>query len=161
MSRWGGLLAGLGIGALLGSMFGSQMGPLVGMLFTGPYKVQHLGWSSTMAPVIMGNADRPELGEELTNSFCRADPEIASHFARVTFLSDNRTDVPKLKVRSLILQCSDDIIAPRSVGDYMHKVLPDSTLKVIENIGHCPHLSSPGPVVDAMDTFLHQKVLRG
>jgi sigma-B regulation protein RsbQ len=121
----------------------------------------YLGWSSTMAPVIMGTPGEPELAVELTNSFCRTDPEIAKHFARVTFLSDHRADLPKLQAPALILQCSDDIIAPRSVGDYMHKVLPDSTLKVIENIGHCPHLSSPGPVVDAMDTFLHQKVLRG
>ena len=75
----------------------------------------HLGWSSTMAPVIMGNPDRPELGEELTNSFCRTDPEIAKHFARVTFLSDNRADVPRCATRTLVVQCSDDLIAPRSV----------------------------------------------
>jgi sigma-B regulation protein RsbQ len=107
----------------------------------------------------MGAPDEPELAVELTNSFCRTDPEIAKHFARVTFLSDHRADLPKLKAPALILQCSDDIIAPRTVGDYMHKVMADSTLKVIDNIGHCPHLSSPGPVADAMDTFLHQKVL--
>ncbi|MEO6192646.1 MAG: alpha/beta hydrolase, partial [Thermoanaerobaculia bacterium] len=81
----------------------------------------YLGWSSAMAPVIMGNPDRPELGAELTNSFCRANPEIAKHFARVTFLSDNRADLPNLKVRSLILQCQDDAIAPRSVGEYVHR----------------------------------------
>src|SRR4051812_23364517 len=121
----------------------------------------YLGWSSTMAPAIMGAPAEPELAVELTNSFCRTDPEIAKHFARVTFLSDHRADLPKLKAPALILQCSDDIIAPRTVGDYMHKVMADSTLKVIENIGHCPHLSSPGPVADAMDTFLDLKVPRG
>jgi sigma-B regulation protein RsbQ len=114
----------------------------------------YLGWSSTMAPAIMGAPDRPALGEELTNSFCRTDPEIAKHFARVTFLSDHRADLPKATVPSLILQCSDDLIAPRAVGDYMHRVMPRSELKVIENVGHCPHLSAPGQSADAMLTFL-------
>jgi sigma-B regulation protein RsbQ len=114
----------------------------------------YLGWASTMAPAIMGAPDRPELGEELTNSFCATDPEIAKHFARVTFLSDNRADVPKLTTRSLILQCSEDLIAPLSVGTYLHAKLPDSTLRVIENIGHCPHLSAPAKIVAAMSDFL-------
>lgn len=114
----------------------------------------YLGWASAMAPVIMGAPDQPELRQELTNSFCATDPEIAKHFARVTFLSDNRADLPKLKTRSLILQCSDDIIAPQSVGEYMHGVLPDSTLRVIDNIGHCPHLSSPEAIINAMNEFL-------
>jgi len=114
----------------------------------------YLGWASAMAPTIMGAPDRPHLGEELKNSFCRTDPEIAKHFARVTFLTDNRADVPKLRVRSLILQCSDDVIAPRPVGEYMHRHMPGSTLEVIENIGHCPHLSAPGAIVSAMRKFL-------
>ena len=50
----------------------------------------HMGWSTAMAPMIMANPERPELGMELTNSFCRTDPEIAKHFARTTFMSDNR-----------------------------------------------------------------------
>ena len=119
----------------------------------------YLGWSSTMAPAIMGAPDQPELGVELTNSFCRTDPEIAKHFARVTFLSDHRADLPKLQAPALIVQCSDDLIAPRTVGDYMHRVLPRSTLEVVENIGHCPHLSAPGPVAHAMDRFLAQEGL--
>jgi sigma-B regulation protein RsbQ len=114
----------------------------------------YLGWASAMAPTIMGAPDRPQLGEELTNSFCRTDPEIAKHFARVTFLSDNRADVPRLTTRTLVLQCSDDVIAPRSVGDYLHRTLPDNELKVIENIGHCPHLSAPGAIAGAMRDFL-------
>jgi sigma-B regulation protein RsbQ len=87
----------------------------------------HLGWSATMAPAIMGNADRPELGEELAGSFCRTDPAIARQFAEVTFLSDNRADLPLVKVPTLVLQCSDDIIAPLEVGDYVHRQLPDSS----------------------------------
>jgi sigma-B regulation protein RsbQ len=114
----------------------------------------YLGWSSNMAPAIMGAPDRPELGIELTNSFCRTDPDIAKHFARTTFLSDNRSDLPNLLAPTLVIQCSDDLIAPRSVGDYMQRVLPRGTLRVIQNIGHCPHLSSPGACVDAIDEFL-------
>jgi len=114
----------------------------------------YLGWSSAMAPAIMGAPDQPELGVELTNSFCRTDPEIAKHFARVTFLSDNRADLPSLQTPTLIVQCSDDLIAPRAVGDYMHRVLPRSTLRVIANVGHCPHLSEPSACADAMHEFL-------
>lgn len=114
----------------------------------------YLGWASSMAPAIMGAPDRPQLGQELTNSFCATDPEIAKHFAHVTFLSDNRADLPRLKARSLILQCSDDIIAPIQVGQHMHRVMPASTLKIIDNIGHCPHLSAPASIASAMREFL-------
>ncbi|MFT3923246.1 MAG: alpha/beta hydrolase [Myxococcales bacterium] len=114
----------------------------------------YLGWASSMAPSIMGAPDQPQLGQELTNSFCATDPEIAKHFAHVTFLSDNRADLPKLKTRSLLLQCSDDIIAPIQVGHYMHRAMPDSTLKIIQNIGHCPHLSAPASIAAAMREFL-------
>jgi len=114
----------------------------------------YLGWSSAMAPVIMGNPDRPELGAELTNSFCRTNPEIAKHFARVTFLSDNRADLPNLKVRSLILQCQDDAIAPRSVGEYVHRQIADSELVLLEATGHCPNLSAPRQTITAIQGFL-------
>ena len=114
----------------------------------------YLGWSSAMAPVIMGNPDRPELGSELTNSFCRTNPEIAKHFARVTFLSDNRADLPNLKVRSLILQCQDDAIAPRSVGEYVHRQIADSELVLLEATGHCPNLSAPRETIAAIQGFL-------
>jgi sigma-B regulation protein RsbQ len=117
-----------------------------------------LGWSSTMAPVIMGIPDRPELGEELTNSFCRTNPEIAKQFARVTFLSDNRADLPKLQTRSLILQCSQDIIAPEAVGQYIHQTLPDSQLVLMRATGHCPNLSAPDETITAMQAFLDIKV---
>ena len=114
----------------------------------------YLGWSSTMAPAIMGRPDRPELGQELTNSFCRTDPEIAKHFARVTFLSDNRADLPKLKTRSLILQCSNDVIAPEAVGRYLHRTLADSHLVMMKATGHCPNLSAPDETIAAMKAFL-------
>jgi sigma-B regulation protein RsbQ len=107
-----------------------------------------------MAPVIMGNPDRPALGEELTNSFCRTDPEIARHFARVTFLSDNRADLPKVATRSLILQCSDDVIAPRAVGEYVHRQIPGSELVYLRATGHCPNLSAPEETVAAIQAFL-------
>ena len=119
----------------------------------------YLGWSSNMAPVIMGAPDRPALGEELTNSFCRTDPEIAKQFARATFLSDNRAELKRLTTPTLIVQCNDDIIAPIAVGEYMQRELSHSTLSVIENVGHCPHLSAPGPVAGAIDSFLAQEGL--
>jgi len=114
----------------------------------------YLGWSSAMAPVIMGNPDRPELSTELTNSFCRTDPEIAKRFARVTFLSDNRADLAKVSVRSLVLQCSEDVIAPPSVGAYVHRELPDSELVRLAATGHCPNLSAPAETAAAIEAFL-------
>jgi sigma-B regulation protein RsbQ len=114
----------------------------------------YLGWSSAMAPVIMGNPDRPALGSELTNSFCRTNPEIARHFARVTFLSDNRADLPKVKTRSLILQCSEDAIAPQAVGEYVHRQIPGSELVLMKATGHCPNLSAPEETIAAIKGFL-------
>lgn len=107
-----------------------------------------------MAPVIMGAPGQPALSEELTNSFCRTDPEIARQFARVTFLSDNRQDVSGLQTPTLILQSSEDLIAPLAVGQYLHRVLPNSQLCLIDNIGHCPHMSAPSTCAAAMDAFL-------
>ena len=114
----------------------------------------YLGWSSAMAPVVMGNAERPELGEELTQSFCRADPDIAERFARATFLSDNRADLPLVSVPTLVMQCRDDLIAPMVVGEYVAAAVPDSSLVVLEASGHCPNLSAPDEVVKALETFL-------
>ena len=114
----------------------------------------YLGWSSQMAPVIVGNPDRPEFGAELTNSFCRTDPDIAAQFARVTFLSDNRTDLASMRTPSLVLQCSDDVIAPAAVGEYVHGQLPDSRLVVLKATGHCPHLTAPAETIAAMKDYL-------
>jgi sigma-B regulation protein RsbQ len=114
----------------------------------------HMGWSQNMAPLIMGNADRPQLAEELTNSFCRTDPQIARHFARTTFLSDNRGDLDGIAARVLVLQCADDVIAPESVGRYVHARLPGSRLVLMEATGHCPNLSAPDETIAAIDAFL-------
>ena len=114
----------------------------------------NLGWSRAIAPQIMGNADRPELGLELTNSFCRTDPEIAKQFAHVTFFSDNRAEVPRVRPECLILQCSSDIIAPECVGEYLHRHLPRSRLVLMEASGHCPNLSAPEETIAAMKAFL-------
>ena len=114
----------------------------------------YLGWSRAMAPAIMGNPERPELAAELTNSFCRTDPEIARKFARVSFLSDNRADLPQLRTPALVLQCSDDIIAPDQVGDYVHRHLSGSTLVRMNATGHCPNLSAPEETVAAIKAFL-------
>jgi len=114
----------------------------------------YLAWSATMAPAIMGNSDRPALGDELTNSFCRTDPAIAKHFARTTFLSDWRHILPDTRVPSLILQCSDDVIAPLDVGHYMNRQMPQSTLVVMKATGHCPNLSAPEETIRAIKEFL-------
>jgi sigma-B regulation protein RsbQ len=114
----------------------------------------YLGWSSAMAPVIMGNPQRPELGEELTNSFCRTDPDIARQFARVTFLSDNRADLARVEIPTLILQCSEDVIAPQAVGDYVHQRIAGSRLVQLDATGHCPNLSAPDETVAAIKSFV-------
>jgi sigma-B regulation protein RsbQ len=114
----------------------------------------HMGWSAAMAPAIMGNPDRPELAEELTNSFCRTDPEIAKQFARTTFMADNRADLPKISAHTLILQCSDDIIAATGVGQYVRDNVPNSEIVYLEATGHCPNLSAPREVVAAIRAFV-------
>ncbi|WP_114431818.1 alpha/beta fold hydrolase [Phyllobacterium bourgognense] len=114
----------------------------------------HLGWSAAMAPAIMGNPDRPELGEELTNSFCRTDPDIAKAFARVTFMSDNRDDLSKVTARTLILQCREDIIASEQVGAYVQQHIPKSEMVILDATGHCPNLSAPNEVVAAIKAFV-------
>ena len=114
----------------------------------------YLGWSSTMAPVIMGNPDRPELSEELTNRFCRTDPAIAAAFARATFLGDNRRDLERVRTPTLVLQASDDVIAPLPVGEYVHDRLPDSQFVLLDAIGHCPNLSAPDQTIAAIERFL-------
>ena len=116
----------------------------------GSLESNYLGWSSAMAPVIMGNGDRPELGQELTASFCRTDPEIARQFARVTFLSDNRKDLGAVSVPTLVLQCRDDVIAPMEVGGYVHDAIPGSVLTFLEATGHCPNLSAPDESTSAV-----------
>jgi sigma-B regulation protein RsbQ len=114
----------------------------------------YIGWANFIAPNIMGNKERPELSEELTGSFCSTDPVIASQFARATFFSDNRNDLAKLKTPSLILQCSDDIIAPLEVGAFLHHHLPQSELKIMRAKGHCPHMSEPQETIKLIQEYL-------
>ncbi len=114
----------------------------------------YLGWSRQMAPVIMGNTDRPELGAELTDSFCRTDPDIQKRFARATFFSDNRADLAKVRVPTLVLQCADDIIAPEAVGRFVHEQIPGSTLVQLRAVGHCPNLSAPDETAEVIQQFV-------
>ena len=107
-----------------------------------------------MAPVIMGNADRPELGEELTESFCRTDPAIARQFAEVTFLSDNRADLGTVTVPTLVLQCTQDVIAPVAVGEYVRDAMPAAEMVLLDATGHCPHLSAPDATAEAIAAFV-------
>ncbi len=114
----------------------------------------YVGWANFLAPAIMQNADRPELGAELTESFCSTDPTVARQFAEVTFFSDNRRDVARVRVPTLILQCSEDLIAPVEVGTFVHESIPGSTLVHLEATGHCPHMSAPEETISAMRAYL-------
>ena len=114
----------------------------------------YLGWANFLAPVIMKNADRPELGAELEESFCSTDPVIARRFAEATFFADNRADAARLRTPSLLLQCTDDAIAPQSVGEYLHRTIEGSTLHQLQATGHCPHLSHPGETIAAIKAYL-------
>ena len=113
-----------------------------------------IGWANFLAPAIMKNPDRPELGEELTQSFCSTDPIIARRFAEATFYSDNRSDLSAVKVPSLILQCSDDMVAPLEVGQYLAENLPGSEMRVMSANGHCPHMSHPEETISLMKEYL-------
>jgi sigma-B regulation protein RsbQ len=114
----------------------------------------YLGWSATMAPVIMGRPDRPDLGAELTESFCRMDPVVARHWARVTFLSDSRADLPRVSTPTLVLQCRSDVIAPPQVGEYVRDAIPGSRLVLLDAVGHCPNLSAPEDTTRAIADFV-------
>ncbi|MFD6555187.1 alpha/beta fold hydrolase, partial [Streptomyces sp. NPDC058398] len=114
----------------------------------------YLGWSAAMAPVIMGNPERPELGDELVTSFCATDPAMARVFARTTFLSDSRADLGSVTVPTLILECRQDVIAPREVGAYVHQAIPGSRLVTLEATGHCPQLSAPQATAAAITEFI-------
>jgi sigma-B regulation protein RsbQ len=114
----------------------------------------YIGWANFLAPAIMNRADRPELGQELTDSFCSTDPRIARRFAEATFFADNRADLSRLETPSLILQCSNDMVAPLAVGDYMASNISGSTLRVMKATGHCPHMSAPEETIELMREFL-------
>jgi sigma-B regulation protein RsbQ len=117
----------------------------------------HFGWARMMAPVVMGNPDRPELAGALGDSFCRMDSTVARHFARVTFLSDHRADLDDMPVPSLLLQCTDDDLAAPTVGQFLSRRMADSTLLQLTATGHCPHMSAPAEVIEALTVFLRQR----
>lgn len=116
----------------------------------------YLGWSRAMAPTVMAHPDRPELTEELAESFCRTDPARALVFARATFLSDNRADLSRVDVPTLVIECAHDALAPREVGAYVHGQIRGSTLVTLDTTGHCPHLSAPTETADAISAFARQ-----
>lgn len=113
-----------------------------------------IGWANFLAPAIMKNAERPELGQELTEAFCSTDPVIARRFAEATFLADNRADLAAVRVPSLILQCADDMVAPDAVGAYLHGAMPGSTLRRMQATGHCPHMSHPDETIALVREYL-------
>jgi sigma-B regulation protein RsbQ len=117
-------------------------------------ELNYLGWSQAMAPVIMGTPDRPELQDELTDMFCRNDPARARVFARTTFLSDNRADLARIPVPTLVIECASDAIAPREVGTYLHEHVPGSRLVTLDATGHCPHVSAPDSTAAAICAFV-------
>jgi sigma-B regulation protein RsbQ len=131
---------------------GFERGDIEGLLET--MEKNYLGWANFLAPAVMKNPDRPELSEELEASFCSTDPVIARRFAEATFLSDNRADLTGVQVPSLIMQCSEDMIAPLAVGDYLSRTLPNSTLKVMRATGHCPHMSHPDETIAVIREYL-------
>lgn len=135
-----------------GYVGGFSKGDIDGLLES--LESNYLGWSGAMAPVIMGNPERPALGEELNDSFCRTDPAIARQFARVTFLSDSRTDLAAVTTPTLVLQCTDDAIAPLEVGRFVADELPEATYVELQATGHCPNLSAPDETYEAIDTWL-------
>lgn len=131
---------------------GFERADIEGLLDT--MEKNYIGWANFLAPVVMANPERPELTTELTESFCSTDPVIARRFAEVTFLSDNRDDLDDVPVPSLILQCTADLIAPESVGEYVHERLPNSTYRLMRATGHCPHMSHPDETIREMKAYL-------
>lgn len=113
----------------------------------------YLGWASYLAPVVAGEPQKDSLAGELNDSFCSTDPMVARVFARATFFSDNRSDLPRVSRPSLILQHDRDALAPRAVGEYLQRHLPQSRMEVMDVTGHCAHMSHPALVVDAMRRF--------
>ncbi len=139
-----------------GYVGGFERSDIEGLLET--MEKNYIGWANFLAPAIMKNPDRPELAQELEASFCSTDPVIARRFAEATFFSDNRADLARVRVPSLIMQCSEDMIAPNEVGEYVHRELPGSTLRVMHATGHCPHMSHPEETIEVIREYLRSPV---
>jgi sigma-B regulation protein RsbQ len=131
---------------------GFERSDIEGLLET--MEKNYIGWANFLAPAIMRNPEHPELTTELETSFCSTDPVIARRFAHATFLADNRQDLASVRVPSLIMQCAEDIIAPRAVGEYVHRALPDSTFRELKATGHCPHMSHPDETIAVIREYL-------
>jgi len=114
----------------------------------------YIGWAGALAPIVAGNPERPDIGAEVNTSFCSTDPVVARQFARTTFLGDNREDLARLPVPSLVLQCSEDAIAPRGVGEFVARATPRSTFRQLRANGHCPHLSHPEETIAAIREYV-------
>ena len=120
--------------------------------------VNAMGWAAFLAPVVMGNPDRPELATDLEKTFCSIDPVMARQFAQVTFRADNRPDLARVSTPSLIIQCLNDAVAPMEVGEYVHDEIRGSAIRVIDAVGHCPHVSHPQQTIDAIRAYLAERV---
>eukprot|EP00456_Euglypha_rotunda_P002873 TRINITY_DN105216_c0_g1_i2.p1 TRINITY_DN105216_c0_g1~~TRINITY_DN105216_c0_g1_i2.p1 ORF type:complete len:125 (-),score=17.73 TRINITY_DN105216_c0_g1_i2:81-455(-) len=114
----------------------------------------YITWARSLAPSIMDAANGDKLGEELSNSFCYIDPVIARQFARVTFLGDNRNDLPLAPVKSLTLVCEEDMISPMPVAHFVQNQMPGNTLVTIHGRGHCPHMSHPEQIAQQIREYL-------
>ncbi len=119
--------------------------------------VNSMGWAAFLAPIVMGNPDRPDLASDLETTFCSIDPIMARQFAKVTFLADNRADLPKVTIPSLVIQCKEDAVASMDVGLYVHREVPNSAFRVIEATGHCPHVSHPAATVATIRDYLAER----
>jgi sigma-B regulation protein RsbQ len=145
------------VNELPGYVGGFERSDIEGLLET--MDRNYIGWANYLAPAIMKNPERPELGVELTESFCSTDPVIARRFAEATFFADNRADLAQVRVPTLVLQCSEDIIAPIAVGDYVHRQIAGSTLRIMQATGHCPHMSAPEETIALIREYLEDSRL--
>lgn len=119
------------------------------------------GWGAALAMLAMGNADRPALAEGLRDRICSLDPAIAGVFARVTFLSDLRADVPRLQTPTVILECQDDPVSPKSAIAFVRDSLPGSRHIELQATGHCTHMSHPAEVTAVLQRVLDEHIARG
>ena len=120
----------------------------------------YMGWAHYLAPVVMGAPQQPDLEQELEHSFCSTDPGIARRFAEVTFFGDNRDDLPRVPVPSLILQCTEDmlLIAPDQAELWRQAGIMNQKLEQVAAARDCYQrfldLVPEGPVANSVRTQL-------